>query len=95
MDLHTLCVGDAGGRVLADEERWRMMMAGMASAGHSACGKRFKPAPPFAPVAMMLKLAVPYFTNGADVVRGRTRHALRCWAVLLRDTKVTGSWKKT
>ena len=61
------------------------MMAGMASAGHSACGKRFKPAPPFAPVAMMLKLAVPYFTNGADVVRGRTRHALRCWA---RRTKL-------
>ena len=44
-----------------------MMMAEMAFAGHSACGKRFKPAPPLAPVAMMLKLAVPYFTNGADV----------------------------
>ena len=33
----------------------------------SACGKRFKPAPPLAPVAMSLKLAVAHFTNGADV----------------------------
>ena len=32
-----------------------------------ACGKRFKPAPPLAPVAMSLKLAVAHFTNGADV----------------------------
>ena len=33
----------------------------------SACGERFKPAPPLAPVAMSLKLAVAHFTNGADV----------------------------
>ena len=33
----------------------------------SACGERFKPAPPVAPVAMSLKLAVAHFTNGADV----------------------------
>ena len=33
----------------------------------SACGGRFKPAPPLAPVAMSLKLAVAHFTNGADV----------------------------
>ena len=32
-----------------------------------ACGERFKPAPPLAPVAMSLKLAVAHFTNGADV----------------------------
>ena len=31
------------------------------------CGERFKPAPPLAPVAMRLKLAVAHFTNGADV----------------------------
>ena len=31
------------------------------------CGERFKPAPPVAPVAMSLKLAVAHFTNGADV----------------------------
>ena len=31
------------------------------------CGERFKPAPPLAPVAMSLKLAVAHFTNGADV----------------------------
>ena len=60
MDLHSVL------ETLADEKVedrvkthfWRMA---------SACGERFKPAPPLAPVAMSLKLAVAHFTNGADV----------------------------
>ena len=60
MDLHSVL------ETLADEkvkdrvknEFYRMV---------SACGARFKPAPPLAPVAMSLKLAVAHFTNGADV----------------------------
>ena len=60
MDLHSVL------ETLADEEVWEstkndfFLMA-------SACGERFKPAPPLAPVAMSLKLAVAHFTNGADV----------------------------
>ena len=60
MDLHsvleTLADEEVGGMVKNDFSR-------MAKAG----GERFKPAPPLAPVAMSLKLAVAHFTNGADV----------------------------
>ena len=65
MDLHSVL------ETLADEEvgdgvkNYFVIMA-------DACGERFKPAPPLAPVAMSRKLAVAHFTNGADVVRGRT-----------------------
>ena len=60
MDLHSVL------ETLADEKVrdgvknsfWYMAVA---------CGERFKPAPPLAPVAMSLKLAVAHFTNGADV----------------------------
>ena len=60
MDLHSVL------ETLADEKVkdhvknkfWNMA---------KACGERFKPAPPLAPVAMSLKLAVAHFTNGADV----------------------------
>ena len=60
MDLHSVL------ETLADEavEDW-VKNDFYAMAG--ACGKRFKPAPPPAPVAMTLKLAVVYFANGADV----------------------------
>ena len=60
MDLHSVL------ETLADEEvgdgvkNYFVIMA-------DACGERFKPAPPVAPVAMSLKLAVAHFTNGADV----------------------------
>ena len=60
MDLHSVL------ETLADEavEDWlKNDFGGMAE----ACGERFKPAPPLAPVAMSLKLAVAHFTNGADV----------------------------
>ena len=60
MDLHSVL------ETLADEERGdRVKNYFWAMAG--ACGERFKPAPPLAPVAMSLKLAVAHFTNGADV----------------------------
>ena len=60
MDLHSVL------DTLADEEvedRDKNEFFYMAM----ACGERFKPAPPLAPVAMSLKLAVAHFTNGADV----------------------------
>ena len=60
MDLHSVL------ETLADEaveDRVKNGFLPMAS----ACGERFKPAPPLAPVAMSLKLAVAHFTNGADV----------------------------
>ena len=60
MDLHSVL------ETLADEEvgdRVKNEFGRMAR----ACGERFKPAPPLAPVAMSLKLAVAHFTNGADV----------------------------
>ena len=60
MDLHSVL------ETLADEEVMdRVKNSFYFMAG--ACGKRFKPAPPLAPVAMSLKLAVAHFTNGADV----------------------------
>ena len=60
MDLHSVL------ETLADEkvkDHVKNEFFNMAS----ACGERFKPAPPLAPVAMSLKLAVAHFTNGADV----------------------------
>ena len=60
MDLHSVL------ETLADEaveDKVKNNFWNMAS----ACGERFKPAPPLAPVAMSLKLAVAHFTNGADV----------------------------
>ena len=60
MDLHSVL------ETLADEaveDRVKDKFHNMAK----ACGERFKPAPPLAPVAMSLKLAVAHFTNGADV----------------------------
>ena len=60
MDLHSVL------ETLADEaveDRDKNNFSWMAG----ACGERFKPAPPLAPVAMSLKLAVAHFTNGADV----------------------------
>ena len=60
MDLHSVL------ETLADEEvedHVKNEFYNMAR----ACGERFKPAPPLAPVAMSLKLAVAHFTNGADV----------------------------
>ena len=60
MDLHSVL------ETLADEEGsdWAKYVFGFMA---RACGERFKPAPPVAPVAMSLKLAVAHFTNGADV----------------------------
>ena len=60
MDLHSVL------ETLADEEVWDGVKNDFGDMA-SACGKRFKPAPPLAPVAMSLKLAVAHFTNGADV----------------------------
>ena len=60
MDLHSVL------ETLADEkvkDRFKNEFYKMAK----TCGERFKPAPPVAPVAMSLKLAVAHFTNGADV----------------------------
>ena len=60
MDLHSVL------ETLADEaveDRVKNGFYWMAK----TCGERFKPAPPLAPVAMRLKLAVAHFTNGADV----------------------------
>ena len=60
MDLHSVL------ETLADEaveDRVKIEFFWMAK----TCGERFKPAPPVAPVAMSLKLAVAHFTNGADV----------------------------
>ena len=60
MDLHSVLetLADEKVRDEIKNEFWRMARA---------CGERFKPAPPVAPVAMSLKLAVAHFTNGADV----------------------------
>ena len=60
MDLHSVL------ETLADEEVWDGFKNGFGAMA-KACGERFKPAPPLAPVAMSLKLAVAHFTNGADV----------------------------
>ena len=60
MDLHSVLETLADEKV---EDRDKNEFFWMAS----ACGERFKPAPPLAPVAMSLKLAVAHFTNGADV----------------------------
>ena len=60
MDLHSVL------ETLADEEVGGMVKNDFYDMA-SACGERFKPAPPLAPVAMSLKLAVAHFTNGADV----------------------------
>ena len=61
MDLHSVLetLADEG----VEDEDVKNYFTSMAK----ACGKRFKPAPPLAPVAMSLKLAVAHFTNGADV----------------------------
>ena len=60
MDLHSVLETLADEKVGDDVKNDFYNMA-------SACGERFKPAPPLAPVAMSLKLAVAHFTNGADV----------------------------
>ena len=60
MDLHSVLETLADEKV---EDRVKNDFYYMAK----ACGERFKPAPPLAPVAMSLKLAVAHFTNGADV----------------------------
>ena len=60
MDLHSVLETLADEKV---EDRVKNELYYMAD----ACGERFKPAPPLAPVAMSLKLAVAHFTNGADV----------------------------
>ena len=60
MDLHSVLETLADEKV---EDHVKNEFCRMAS----ACGARFKPAPPLAPVAMSLKLAVAHFTNGADV----------------------------
>ena len=60
MDLHSVL------ETLADEKVEDGVKNGFFPMA-SACGERFKPAPPLAPVAMSLKLAVAHFTNGADV----------------------------
>ena len=60
MDLHSVL------ETLADEAVEDWVKNGFYDMA-SACGERFKPAPPLAPVAMSLKLAVAHFTNGADV----------------------------
>ena len=60
MDLHSVL------ETLADE-KVRDVVKNRFYDMARACGKRFKPAPPLAPVAMSLKLAVAHFTNGADV----------------------------
>ena len=61
MDLHSVL------ETLADEEVEDEDVKNDFFDMASACGERFKPAPPLAPVAMSLKLAVAHFTNGADV----------------------------
>ena len=61
MDLHSVLETLAGEEV--EDEDVKNDFYYMAD----ACGERFKPAPPLAPVAMSLKLAVAHFTNGADV----------------------------
>jgi len=61
MDLHSVLETLADEKVEDEDVKndfWNMARA---------CGERFKPAPPVAPVAMSLKLAVAHFTNGADV----------------------------
>ena len=60
MDLHSVLetLADEKVRDVVKNEFYHMA---------KACGERFKPAPPLAPVAMSLKLAVAHFTNGADV----------------------------
>ena len=60
MDLHSVLETLADEKVEDKVKNEFYRMAG-------ACGERFKPAPPLAPVAMSLKLAVAHFTNGADV----------------------------
>ena len=60
MDLHSVLETLADEKVRDEVKNGFFYMAG-------ACGERFKPAPPLAPVAMSLKLAVAHFTNGADV----------------------------
>ena len=60
MDLHSVL------ETLADEKVEDYVKNGFYIMAR-ACGERFKPAPPLAPVAMSLKLAVAHFTNGADV----------------------------
>ena len=60
MDLHSVLETLADEKV---EDKVKNYFGYMAE----ACGERFKPAPPLAPVAMSLKLAVAHFTNGADV----------------------------
>jgi len=60
MDLHSVL------ETLADEKVEDYVKNGFYLVA-IACGERFKPAPPVAPVAMSLKLAVAHFTNGADV----------------------------
>jgi len=60
MDLHSVL------ETLADEKVEDGVKSGFGIMAKT-CGERFKPAPPLAPVAMSLKLAVAHFTNGADV----------------------------
>ena len=60
MDLHSVLETLADEKVSHYVKNYFYWMA-------RACGARFKPAPPLAPVAMSLKLAVAHFTNGADV----------------------------
>ena len=87
MDLHSVL------ETLADEKVRDGVKNGF-SAMAGACGERFKPAPPLAPVAMSLKLAVAHFTNGADVAFVQGKYEATFLLVLGKAKKLSFAYMK-